>query len=407
MIHTGSFVRKSFPADRKMSKETRSRPHADPRITIGPRVRKSPYFDATLRWGARAFTVYNHVYMPTHYGDPVAEYWNLVRHVTLWDVSCQRQIRISGPDAKTLIELLTPRDLSNCPSQQCLYVLLTDPNGGIVNDAVLMHLRENEFWLSPGDGDVVLWAQGVASLSGLDVEVVETDINPLQLQGPRSPHVAYRLFGDVALDLGYYHVVETELDGIPLALSRTGWSGELGYEIYLHDRVHGEWLWETIMQVGEEFGITPAAPNTIRSIEGGLLSYGSDIRREHNPYTLGLGRLVHLDKKADFFGREALRKIESDGNHRRLVGIEIEGEPIAGNESFWPVVESAMKLGHVSRCAFSPRLERNIGFANVPATHTAPGTPLSIESPDGSRQARVVQTPWFPAQKELPGDIRS
>ena len=390
-----------------MSKETRSRPHADPRITIGPRVRKSPYFDATLRWGARAFTVYNHVYMPTHYGDPVAEYWNLVRHVTLWDVSCQRQIRISGPDAKALIEMLTPRDLSNCPSHQCLYVLLTDRNGGIVNDAVLMHLRENEFWLSPGDGDVVLWAQGVASLSGLDVEVVESDVNPLQLQGPKSPHVAYRLFGDTALDLAYYRVVETELDGIPLVLSRTGWSGELGYEIYLHDRVHGEWLWETIMQAGEEFGIAPAAPNTIRSIEGGLLSYVSDIRREDNPYTLGLGRLVHLDKRADFFGREALRKIEADGNHRRLVGIEIEGEPIAGNESFWPVVESGMKLGHVSRCAFSPRLERNIGFANVPASHRAPGTQLSIASPDGSRQASVVKAPWFPAQKELPGDIRS
>jgi glycine cleavage system aminomethyltransferase T len=380
---------------------------SSPLITIGPRVRKSPYFDATLRWGAKAFTVYNHVYMPTHYGDPVAEYWNLVRHVTLWDVSCQRQIRISGPDATPFMELLTPRDLSQCPSHQCLYVLLTDTNGGIVNDAVLMHLRENEFWLSPGDGDVVLWAQGVASLSGLDVEVVESDINPLQLQGPRSPHVAYRLFGDVALDLGYYHVVETELDGIPLALSRTGWSGELGYEIYLHDRVHGEWLWETIMQAGEEFGITPAAPNTIRSIEGGLLSYVSDIRRQDNPYTLGLGRLVHLDKKADFLGREALRKIQAVGNHRRLVGIEIEGEPIAGNESSWPVTESGVKLGHVSRCAFSPRLERNIGFANVPATHTAPGTALSIESPAGSRQARVVRAPWFPAQKELPGDIRS
>jgi aminomethyltransferase len=378
-----------------------------PLITLGPRVRKSPYFDATLRWGAKAFTIYNHVYMPTHYGDPVAEYWSLVNDVTLWDVSCQRQIRISGPDARAFVELLTPRDLSNCPSHQCLYVLLTDQNGGIVNDAVLMHLRENEFWLSPGDGDAVLWAQGVASLSGLDVEVVESDINPLQLQGPKSPQLAYRLFGEVALDLGYYQVVETELDGIPLALSRTGWSGELGYEIYLHDRMHGEWLWETIMQAGEEFSIAPAAPNTIRSIEGALLSYVSDIRREDNPYTLGLGRLVQLDKKADFLGREALRKIEAAGNHRRLVGVEISGEPIAGNESFWSVSVAKEKLGHVSRCVFSPRLERNIGFANVPATHTSPGTALSIHSPAGERQARVVKTPWFPAQKQLPNHIRT
>lgn len=386
----------------------RQRPsHAPPLITIGPRVRKSPYFDATLRWGAKAFTVYNHVYMPTHYGDPVEEYWSLVRAVTLWDVSCQRQIRISGRDATPFVELLTPRDLSRCPSHQCLYVLLTDQRGGIVNDAVLMHLRDNEFWLSPGDGDALLWAQGVATQSGMDVEVVETDVNPLQLQGPRSPHVAYRLFGDAALELGYYRVIETELDGIPLALSRTGWSGELGYEIYLHDRVHGEWLWETIMQAGEAFGIAPAAPNTIRSIEGGLLSYVSDIRREDNPYTFGLGRLVQLDKKADFIGRDALRRIHAAGNHRRLAGIEVDGEPIPGNESFWPVLESGTKLGHVSRCVFSPRLERNIGFANVPATHSVPGTRLTIDAPGGFRRATVVKAPWFPAQRDLPTTIRN
>lgn len=378
-----------------------------PLISIGPRVRKSPYFDATMRWGAKAFTIYNHVYMPTSYGDPVAEYWSLVRDVTLWDVSCQRQIRIFGPDARRLVELLTPRDLSDCPSHRCLYVLLTDARGGIVNDAVLMHLREDEYWLSPGDGDVTLWAQGVAVRSGLDVEVEESDVNPLQLQGPRSPQVAYRLFGDIALDLGYYHVVETELDGVRLALSRTGWSGELGYEIYLYDRQHGDRLWETIMAAGRDHGIVPAAPNTIRSIEGALFSYVSDIRREDNPYTLGLGRLVDLDKPAEFIGREALRRIEAAGNHRCLVGIEIEGEPISHNESFWPVLEAGEKIGHVSRCVWSPRLERNIGFANLPATHVASGTQIVLDSPAGPRRAQVVKAPWFPAQKEIPPGIRT
>jgi glycine cleavage system aminomethyltransferase T len=386
-----------------------SRPQAatGPLITIGPRVRKSPYFDATLRWGATAFTIYNHVYMPTSYGDPVAEYWRLVTGVTLWDVSCQRQIRISGPDAHRFVELLTPRDLSDCPSHQCLYVLLTDIDGGIVNDAVLMHLRKDEYWLSPGDGDVVLWAQGVATCAAMDVEVVEEEINPLQLQGPKSPHVAWKLFGDTALDLGYYHVVETELQGVPLLLSRTGWSGELGYEIYLKGREHGDWLWETIMAAGEEFGIAPAAPNTIRSIEGALYSYVSDIRREDNPYTIGLDRLVHLDKPADFLGREALQRIRAAGAHRRLVGIEIEGDPIGFNDSFWPVLNSGERVGHVSRCAWSPRLERNIGFANVPFQLTTVGTALSVESPAGPRKACVVEAPWFPAQKEIPSGIRN
>ena len=274
-------------------------------------MRKSPYFDATLRWGAKAFTIYNHMYMPTHYGDPVAEYWSLVTDVTLWDVSCQRQIVIRGPEAKRFMELLTPRDLSNCPSHRCLYVVLTDNDGGIVNDAVLMHMHENEFWLSPGDGDVILWAQGIAAQSGMDVEVLEGDICPLQLQGPKSPHVAYKLFGQAALDMGYFHVIETELNGLKLAISRTGWSGELGYELYLKDHINGNDLWDTVMSAGEEFRIVPAAPNTIRSIEGGLLSYYSDMRRVDNPFTFGLDRLVNLDKKAEFLGREALRKIQA------------------------------------------------------------------------------------------------
>ena len=377
-----------------------------PLISIGPRVRKSPYFEATLRWGAKAFTIYNHVYMPTSYGDPVAEYWSLVRDVTLWDVACERQIRITGPDALRLVELLTPRDLSDCPPRRCLYVLLTDTHGGIVNDAVLMRMGDQEFWLSPGDGDVVLWAQGLAARSGWDVSVVESDINPLQLQGPKAPQVAWRLFGDLALDLGYYAVTEAEVDGIPVALSRTGWSGELGYEIYLYDRAHGDRLWETIMRAGADCGIRPAAPNTIRSIEGGLLSYCSDIRREDNPYTLGLGRLVDLDKKAEFVGRDALREIEAAGAHRQLVGVEIDGAAILANESLWPVEDAGRQIGHVSRCVWSPRLERNIGIANLPASHAAAGSEVRVLAPDGARRAMAVQLPWFPAQKTIPPGIR-
>jgi aminomethyltransferase len=284
-------------------------------------------------------------------------------------------------------------------------VVLTDQDGGIVNDAVLMHLRENEFWLSPGDGDVILWAQGIATRSGMDVTVREGDIYPLQLQGPRSPHVAYKLFGQKALDLGYYHVVETELNGRPMMLSRTGWSGELGYELYLQDYHLGDELWNTVMESGAEFNIAPAAPNTIRSIEGGLLSYVSDIRREDNPYTFGLDRLVDLDKSAEFIGRAALKRIRAAGTERRLAGIEIEGQPISHNESFWPVLENGERSGHVSRCTWSPRLEKNIGWANLPAPSTTPGTRLTVCCPDARRDAVVVEAPWFPAEKTIPPGI--
>ena len=216
---------------------------------------------------------------------------------------------------------------------------------------------------------------------------------------------AYELFGQAALDLGYYHVMETELNGLRMAISRTGWSGELGYELYLEDPDRGGEVWETVMAAGRQHNIVPAAPNTIRSIEGGLLSYVSDIRREDSPFTFGLDRLVHLDKKAPFIGREALRKIRAEGNFRRLVGIEIEGRPISHNESFWPVLANGEKIGHVSRCAWSPRLQRNIGWANVPATLTPPGSRMSVVCPDGAREAKVVEAPWFPAEKIIPASI--
>lgn len=374
-----------------------------PYLTIGPRVRKSPYFDATVRHGARAFSIYNHMYMPTLYAGPVDEYWSLVNDVTLWDVAAQRQIEISGPDAFDLIQFLTPRDMSRCRVGQCQYMVLTDEAGGIINDAILLRVGENQFWLSPGDGDVLLWILGVAVNSGMDVNVFEPDVSPLQLQGPKSPLVARKLFGDLALELKYYWLAETELDGIPLAISRTGWSGELGYEIYLRDHKFGNELWEKVMEAGREFNIAPITPSTIRSIEGGLLSYCSDITRDDNPFVFGFDAFVDFDQPGDFIGKTALEKIKSNGVERRFAGVEIDGSPISQtNNEFWKVKSGSEVVGHLTRCIYSPRLERNIGFVNVPTQYAGLGTELILISPTGDRIATVCAWPWFPAQKKIP-----
>ncbi len=243
------------------------------------------------------------MYMPTLFTGPVDEYWKLVNGVTVWDVSCQRQIEINGPDAFQFIRYLTPRNLSGSEAGKCLYVLLTDEHGCIVNDAVLLHLDDKKFWLSAGDGDALLWIQAVAINSGFDVQVLEPDVSPVQGQGPKSPHMMHALFGDWILKLGYYCLKEVMLDDIPVVVSRTGWSGELGLEIYLRNHCHGDRMWEMIMAAGEPWNIAPIAPSAIRSIEGGLLSYGSDITRQDNPYTLGMGQLVDLDQSHDFFGK--------------------------------------------------------------------------------------------------------
>ena len=374
-----------------------------PLISFGPRVHKSPYFDATLRYGAKAFTVYNHVFMPAVYTSPVEEYWSLVNDVTLWDVTCQRQIEITGPDAFRFVQFLTPRDMSNCDVGQCQYTVLTNQDGGIINDAIVLRVAEDQFWLSPGDGDVLMWASGAAVNSGMDVKVFEPDVSPLQLQGPKAPQVARALFGDWALELKYYRLKETTLDGIPLIVSRTGWSGELGYELYLRDSQYGDQLWERVMEAGKPFGIAPTAPSTIRSIEGGLLSYVSDMTLNDNPFVIGMDKFVHLDQEDDFIGKKALTKIRAEGAKRRLVGIEMPGEPLSGsNEHFWAVLNDGEKIGHVSRCVFSPRLEKNIGWANVVVELSNVGTEIDIETTDGIRPAVVCEAPWFPPQIKIP-----
>lgn len=379
-----------------------------PLISIGPRVRKSPYFDATLRYGAKAFTVYNHTYLPTFYGDNVADYWSLVNDVTLWDVACQRQVEISGPDAFEFIQFLTPRDMSKCEIGQCQYMVLTNQDGGIVNDAILLRVEEQLFWLSPGDGDVLWWAMGVAVNSGLDVTVSEPDVSPLQLQGPKSPLVARDLFGDWAVEMKYYWLRETVLDGIPLVVSRTGWSGELGYELYLRDSQYGDQLWERVMAAGRPYKIAPTAPSTIRSIEGGLLSYVSDITLADNPYVIGMGRFVDFDQPGDFVGKAALQAINADGAKRRLVGIEIEGDPLPSpNEEFWDIYVDDSKVGHVTRCAHSPRLDRNIGWANVAVEFSNLGTRLSVASPTGNRPAVVCEAPWFKPHTKIPDELKA
>ncbi len=287
---------------------------------FGTQIRKSPFFDSTVKWGATGFSVYNHMYIPRDFGNPEENFWNLINKAILCDVSVERQVEITGPDAYKFIQLLTPRDLSKLSIGQCKYVLIVNNEGGILNDPVLLRLGKNHFWLSLGDSDILLWAQGVAINSGLNVKVVEPDVSPLQLQGPNSSKIMQKLFGESILDLKYYWLRELELDGIPLVISRTGWSSELGYEIYLRDGSKGNLLWEKIMSTGKEFDLQPGHTSSIRRIEGAMLSYHADADINTNPYELGLDRLVSLDTNINFVGKNSLKKLKKMGSNVSKLG---------------------------------------------------------------------------------------
>jgi len=363
-------------------------------VQRGARLKRSPYFECTQRAGCRGYTVYNHMLLPICYDDPVAEYRKLLEGVTLWDVSVERNVEISGPDGARFMELLTPRDLSKCKVGEGRYVLLVDPAGGIVNDPVLLRLAENRFWLACADSDVLLWAKGIALNSGLQVDVRELDVAPLQLQGPKSRQVAQALFGERLSGLGYYAFFETRLDDIPLIVTRTGWTGELGYELYLLDPSQGERLWNRVMEAGKPFGIAATGPSDIRRIEAGILNFGIDMTIENNPYEIGMERLVDAGKPSDFIGKDALRQIREKGPSRRLVGLDIGGAPLDLNMTRWPARIQGRALGHVTSAVHSPRLQKNIGYAYVPVEHAPEGTRVEVETSSGLRQATVVKMPF-------------
>ena len=369
---------------------------------FGTQIRKSPYFEATLRWGAAGFSVYNHMYIPRDFGDPEQNFWNLVNSATLSDVAVERQVEITGPDAAKFVQMLTPRNLSNCAVGQCKYVLITNAQGGILNDPILLRLAENHFWLSLADSDILLWAQGVAVTSGMDVEICEPDVSPLQLQGPKSGEIMQSLFGNKINELRYYWFADFELDGMPLIISRTGWSSELGYEIYLRDGSRGDELWERLMEAGQSYGLQPGHTSAIRRIEGGMLSYHADMDSHTNPFELGLDRLVDLDMEADFIGKAALTKIAEQGISRKQVGIEIGGEPLTGaNNEFWPIIVGSEQVGKVTSAIYSPRLQANIALAIVSIDYSMEGTEAEIVTPFGQRSVRVVPKPFYDPKKSL------
>jgi len=369
---------------------------------FGTQIRKSPYFDATVRWGAQGFSVYNHMYIPRDFGDPEQNFWNLVDQAILCDVAVERQVEITGPDAAKFTQMLTCRDLSKMAVGQCKYILITNADGGILNDPILLRLAENHFWISLADSDILLWAQGVAVHSGLNVQITEPDVSPLQLQGPNSGLIMQELFGDSIADLKYYWLRELELEGIPLVVSRTGWSSELGYELYLRDGSKGDQLWELIMAAGASHGLKPGHTSSIRRIEGGMLSYHADADIDTNPFELGFDRLVNLDMDAEFIGKAALRKIKQEGPMRKQVGLVLDCAPLTGpNTTFWAIQQDGATIGKVTSAVYSPRLKQNIALAMVATDAAIMGAEVEVLTNSGAVKATMVERPFYDPKKQI------
>ena len=369
---------------------------------FGTQIRKSPFFDATVRWGAQGFSVYNHMYIPRDFGDPEQNFWNLLNDAILCDVAVERQVQIKGPDASKFVQMMSPRDLSNMQVGQCKYVILTNQFGGVLNDPVLLRVKEDCYWFSLADSDVLFWALGLASNGDYDVEITEPDVSPLQLQGPKSRDIMIKLFGDEIKDLKYYWFKNLKLGDINLLVSRTGWSSELGYEIFLLNTEEGDEVYETIMQEGKGMGLHAGHTSTIRRIEGGMLSYHSDMNIDTNLLELGMDRLVDLDNDFDFIGKKALQKISKDGVKNMQVGLLIHDDPMPRpNTKYWNIYNNKSMVGKVTSAVYSPRLKKNIALAMVDINSSVIGTKLTVKKDNNVVDAEVVEKPFYDPKKSI------
>ena len=400
---------------RKVPINLRQSGNSDAQMLISARIRKSPWWHLSKEAGCWAYTTYNHMYHPRAYVKPedgglLEEYGYLTEHVSMWDVAVERQIQVKGPQAADFVNLLITRDVHNLvQTMQARYVILCNQYGGVINDPVLLRVADDEFWFSISDSDVLLWAQGVNSYAGYKVEINEIDVSPLQIQGPKSVLLMEKMFGSHVRKIPYYHIIHETLNGHAVTISRTGFSAEVGFEIYLHDAMlHADDVWPYILDQGREFDLRVIAPSHIRRLEAGILSYGQDMDIENNPYEVRLGWQVDLNK-SNFIGKEALARIKEQGVGQRLVGLKVGGEPIIWyNEGFYPVKDkdTGDDVGYVTSAFWSPSVGSNIALAVMPRTHWRSGTHVKVRLPkDGIVNAEVVRVPFFDPTKERPKTV--
>ena len=357
-------------------------------LNMSRRIRRTPYTDRVETAGVRGFSVVNHMLLPKAYQSSIEDdYWHLREHVQVWDVACQRQVQLEGPDAARLVQWMTPRAISNAKPGDCLYVPITDADGGMINDPILLKIRDDKFWLSVADSDVLLYAKGLAIGVGLDVTICEPDVSPLAIQGPKAEALLAELFGDSVRDIGFFKFGWVEFQGKQQLIARSGYSRQGGFEIYLNGSEYGTALWDAIWQAGKSHNITPGCPNLIERIEGGLFSYGNEITRETNPLEFGLGKFCKLDGSIDFIGREALQKAAAAGVTREIRGVMFDGPACPTCAIPWPVMVGDYQVGQITSGIWSPRLQRNIGLSLIDRMHWEIGTSVEVQYHDGRRQA--------------------
>ena len=334
-------------------------------ITRSRRLRGTPFTSRIEKQGVKSYTVYNHMLLPTTFSTPEEEYKHLKEHVQIWDVSVQREIEISGKDSSELVQLMTCRNLSDSKIGKCYYAPLVDSDGGLINDPLIYKVNDDKWRVCIADSDVLLFAKGIASVKRMDVNIFEAKIDTLAIQGPKSLDIMKKIFGDKIRDLKFFRFDFFEFDKKKFLISRSGFSKQGGYEIHVENVSDGLDLYDHFFKIGKEFNLKPGTPNHPERIEGGLLSYGSDMDNNDNPLECGFDKYVDLDSDIVFLGKENLIKIKNNGIKRKLMGVKIDINKIDVSEEI-PLFDSGNKvIGQLRSGAFSPKFKKVVGIAMI------------------------------------------
>jgi len=358
------------------------------------RVRRTVFSAGVERAGVKSYTVYNRMLLPTTFRSLQEDYHHLKRAVQVWDVACERQIELRGPDAARLIQLLTPRDLAKMQPGQCFYVPIVDGSGGMLNDPVAVKHAEDHWWISIADSDLLLWVKGIASAGRLSVTIEEPDVSPLAVQGPRADDLMARVFGEDVRKVRFFRFGTFNFQGRDLAVARSGYSKQGGFEIYVAGGDIAMPLWDALMAAGTDLDVHAGCPNLIERVEGGLLSYGNDMTRANNPFECGLGKFCNLDIVTDCIGHAALARVAADGPGQAIRPISIPGDAVPTCDRAWPLTEGGKPVGQVTSATWSPDFGTNVAIGMVVAAQWAAGTALTVETPQGRRDAVVAGNFW-------------
>ncbi len=364
-------------------------------ISPSRRLRRTVFSDGVEAAGVKGYTVYNHMLLPTVFRSVQEDYHHLKSAVQVWDVSCERQVELRGPDAGRLMQMLTPRDMRAMPDDQCWYVPIVDETGGMLNDPVAVKLAEDHWWISIADSDLLYWVKGIANGWRLDVLVDEPDISPLAIQGPKADDLMADVFGDAVRDIRFFRYKKIEFNGEPMVIARSGYSKQGGYEIYVPGSKNAMPLWNALFEAGKKYDVHAGCPNLIERIEGGLLSYGNDMTDDNTPHECGLGRFCDTHAAIACIGRDALLRVAKEGPVQQIRPIDIQGAPVGPCDSWWPIMAKGKKVGRISSAAYSPDHKTNVAIGMVRMTHWDPETEITVETPDGPRSAIVRDKFWI------------